>query len=281
MSQADAALVQQILADVKSGKLQLPSPPEFAHELHEAIEDDRRDISYIARIIQYDPGLTSRIIQVANSVLYIGKQPVTSCREAITRIGIITTRQLVFSFTLNNAFTAKSAMIRRQMDKSWEMGREIAVLTYIIADKTPRMDPHRALMAGLIHNVGTLPILQYVDSYPEIIAAPRRLAYIIDKLNGTLGTFILRRWKFDDEIAAIPTEIRDWMRDPANTPDYADLVNVARSYYAIGHPQPDKRPKLFELPAFNKLSLHELGPEGCIETLKEAELEMGVVKALL
>lgn len=281
MKRIDTELINKILADAKSGNLRLPSPPEFAQELHAAIKDDRRDNSYVARIIQYDPGLTTRIIKIANSPVYRGKDKVTQCKEAVTRIGMQNTRQLVLAFTLANAFTPNSEIIRKHMNNVWDVSREIAVLSFIIAGKATRMDPHRALMAGLIHNIGELPVLQYINDYREIFDNPERLTNMTNTLKGVLGNFVLRSWGFDDELALLPKEVDDWMRDPAPEPDYADLVNVARSYHSIGKPSSNNRPKLYELPAFKKLPLSDLSPQECIQTLKDAEMEMDVVKALL
>lgn len=281
MNRIDTELINRILADAKSGSLHLPSPPEFAQELHAAIEDDRRDNSYVARIIQYDPGLTTRIIDVANSALYRGQQKVTNCKEAVMRIGMQNTRQLVLAFTLSNAFTPNSEIVRRHMNKVWDMSREIAVLSFIIAGKATHMDPHRALMAGVIHNIGELPVLQYINDYREILDSPQRLTHMLNTLKGVLGSFVLRAWKFDEELAQLPKEIQNWLRDPAPEPDYADLVNIARSYHSIGKPSVSNTPKLHELPAFKKLPLYDLGPKDCIQTLQEAEMEMDVVKALL
>ena len=281
MSEADIEVIQRILADTKSGKLQLPSPPEFAQDLHKAIEQESRDTAYVARIIQYDPGLSTRITQVANSPLFRGRKQVDSCKEAVTRIGLRTLKQLVLSFTLGNAFVAKNSQVKSWMADVWDYSREVAVMSFIIATKTLGSDPHRALMAGLLHNVGELPVLQYADGFPELLEPVERIQTMLDKLRGPLGTLVLKGWKFDDELAAIPTEVEDWLRDPAPTTDYADIVNIARAFISLEKGTNDTHPPLFELPAFKKSALCQLGPEECLQTLKDASAELSVVKALL
>lgn len=281
MTDADVELIQQILANIKSGKLQLPSPPEFAQDLHKAIEEESRDTAYVARIIQYDPGLATRIIQVANSALFRGRSQVTSCKEAVTRIGLRTLKQLVLSFTLGNAFAARNSRVKSLMAECWEFSREVAVMSFIIASKTPGIDPHRALMAGLLHNVGELPVLQYVDGFPELLEPPSRLSNMTDKLRGPLGTLVLRSWKFDNELASVPTDIGDRLRDSGQAPDYVDIVTIALEFIGLEKGIDTGQPRLFELPAFRKLPLSQLGPEECLQTLQDAGLELGVVKALL
>jgi len=281
MGDSDVELIQRILADAKSGQLQLPSPPEFAQELHTAIEEESRDTAYVARIIQYDPGLSTRIIQVANSALFRGRSKVTSCKEAVTRIGLMTLKQLVLSFTLGNAFKAENSRVKTLMTECWDYGREVAVMSFIVAIRTPGTDPHRALMAGLMHNIGELAVLQYVDDYPDLLDSAPALLKMREKLRAPLGTLILRSWKFDHELAAIPTEVGNWMRDVGTENDYADIVNIARAFISLDKGAGADHPPLFELPAFKKNALCQLGPEECLQTLKDAGAELGVVKALL
>lgn len=281
MKDVDVKLINQIASDVKSGKLRLPSPPEFAQNLHEAIADERRDISYVARIIQYDPGLTTRIIEIANSPLFRGKNEVVSCQSAVTRIGMMTTRHYVYAFTLNNAFKSKNEFVNNKIREAWDDSRKIAILSFIIAEKISGMDPHRALMAGLVHNIGALPLLLYAEKSPSLLNDPSRLTMLIDKVNAKLGTFVLTKWKFDKELSSIPSEIDDWCRDPKPDADYADIVNIARIYNAVGKPEFSEIPKMKDLPSFKKMPFSDKGPEACIETLKDAEMEMSVVMALL
>jgi len=84
----ELALIQRIIADAKSGRLQLPSLPDLAFKVRTAVNDPRRSVADIARLIQFDPALAARLIQIANSPLYRGIKKFDNCHSAITRMGI-------------------------------------------------------------------------------------------------------------------------------------------------------------------------------------------------
>ena len=92
---------------------------------------------------------------------------------------------------------------------------------------------------------------------------------------------MLRAWRFDDELAALPTRVFDWKRDHEGAADYADLVIVARAHARFGATQGEEQPDLIELPAFNKLPMSRQGPEASIGALREAQAEINELAASL
>lgn len=65
-----AQIAQQILKDFDAGKLVVPSLPEVITRIRQAINDQKRGTQQIAKLVQLDPGLAARIIQIANSASY-------------------------------------------------------------------------------------------------------------------------------------------------------------------------------------------------------------------
>ena len=278
---ADLTLIQQILADAKSGKLILPSPPDWLLKVSSAIQSDRRDCTYIARLIQLDPALAARIIQVANSSLYRGASTISDCQHALMRMGLHTARNLVYVFALRQGFKPKSAIIGKRMQAVWDHSRRVAAISAVLARHRRGLDPNRALLAGLVHDIGIFPILQYVDQLPELRQDQERLEHILCRLRSTLGTFVLKQWKFDEELCRIPGEAENWLRDTGHPADYADLVVVAHAHSSFGGAQRYSGPPLLELPAFQKLGLSKQGPEASIQVLEDAKMEIDTVMALL
>jgi HD-like signal output (HDOD) protein len=278
---ADLALIQQILADSKTGRLILPSPPDWVQKVNSAIQGEQRDCTYIARLIQLDPALAARIIQVANSPLYRGARAITEVRTALMRMGLRTARNLIYVFALKQGFQPKSLLLRQRMEQLWSHSRRVAAISSVLARHAHGMDPNRALLAGLVHDIGIFPILQYVDRHAEIWRDAARLDHIILRLRSPLGSFVLKQWQFDAELAAIPREAENWLRDPGPRSDYADLVLVAHAHSSFGGRQRYDGPPLLELPAFRKLMLAGSGPEASLQLLEDAQLEIDTVMALL
>lgn len=97
-------LVNSIQADFKDGKLKVPSLPEVAIKINQYVGDPNANIANMAKVIQMDPALAAKLIQVANSALYSSRGGVEDCRTAVARLGMTTTRNLVLSFSLAEKF---------------------------------------------------------------------------------------------------------------------------------------------------------------------------------
>ena len=69
-------LLNHILKEYRAGKLKVPGLPEVANKIQAAIRDPNVNATKISKIIQLDPALTARLIQVANSPFYRGSAKV-------------------------------------------------------------------------------------------------------------------------------------------------------------------------------------------------------------
>lgn len=85
----------QLLDELNSGKLVLPGLSDIALRVRKIISSDDADVASVAKVIQSDIPLTARLIQVANSPLYRGVVKVDTCHNAISRLGLDVTRDLV------------------------------------------------------------------------------------------------------------------------------------------------------------------------------------------
>jgi len=143
------------------------------------------------------------------------------------------------------------------------------------------LQPDRAMLAGLLHDIGVLPVLVYADQYPHIESCLPKLHEIIQQLRAALGEKILRQWQLGEDLYIVPAAAEDWQRDHPGPADYGDLVQVAQlhSYYGIGHV--DQLPPLAQVPAFNKLSLAIMGPHAGLEVLEQARAEINATIRML
>ncbi len=272
--ESNAELVNQIIADTKSGKLKLPSLPDVAVRVRRAVMDDKRSDREIARLVQMDPALAARLLQVVNSPMYRGSHNIDSCQMAITRLGLEITRNLVTSFALRGMFKAQNPHIRKRMQQVWLHSCRVAAISWVLARYTRGIQPDRAMLAGLLHDVGVLPILQYVEQHKLAIDSQADLDPLINRLAPPLGVFLLKGWRFEADIAEIPRIVTDWQRDSGPAPDYGDIVQVAHAHSEFGTAAGRQAPSLVELKAFNKLSLSNLGPDSSLEVLEHSQQEI-------
>lgn len=279
---ADLVLLQRIIADVKSGRLRLPSLPDVAHKIRATVNDPRRSAADIARVVQFDPALAARLIQIANSPLYRGTRKFDNCHSAVTRIGLAAVRNLVTGLALHNLFEARTPLLRQRLQEIWQHSCRVAAISSVLARLTQGLDPDRALLAGLIHDIGVLPLLRYIEaegwSGDDLDAA--RLDGLISRLRAALGIFVLKTWQFDPELAAIPAQAEDVSRDSGPRADYGDIVLVAHVHSQFGHGG-YAGPPLPALMAFQKLTLGRLGPGCSLELLNQSQQEIGEVLHIL
>ena len=96
---------EQILAgfldDLENSRLILPTLPEVALQVRDAVESDKASAGEIAKIISMDAALSARLLQVCNIPLYRTRRTGEDLQTAVARLGNIQVRHLVSSlFTL-------------------------------------------------------------------------------------------------------------------------------------------------------------------------------------
>ena len=163
------ALISKIKIEHEAGRLILPSLPEIVVRVRQAVNNDDVNLGDVVKLIQVDASLTARLVQIANSPLYRSPQPVDNCLMAVNRLGLKTTRDLVTCLVLNNVFNADNKLLHSKIQTLWEHSCHVAAIASTIAKITPNLHEDTALLAGLLHDIGVLPILHYAAEFPEII----------------------------------------------------------------------------------------------------------------
>ncbi len=211
-------LFYAIFKDYMADSLELPHLPEIAVRVRSATRDPDCDPIKVAKLIQSDPIISARLIQAANSPLYGVQTPIRSIRAAVMFLGLETTRNLVTTYALRELFTAETPAIRQRMTELWRHSAMTSSIAYVLAGMTPGLMPDWAMLAGLLHDVGALPIIHYAGKQPTLCNHPEALDAAITELRGQIGAMVLRRWDFGSEMMGILLEAEDWQRDPGDHP---------------------------------------------------------------
>jgi HD-like signal output (HDOD) protein len=233
MSQQDQ-LYNTILADLDTGKLLLPTLPEVALKVREVVNDPDATAAQLAEIIVTDAALSARLLKVANSPLYRGRVPVESVQTAVSRLGLQMVRNLVTSLVMEQMFKPTSRTLEKRMRQLWEHSTEVAAISQVIASKRSDIKTDEAMLAGLIHNIGVLPILMRAESIPGLIEDDAKLDQLIENLYPKVGEAILKNWQFPQNLVIVAAEHANLNRNSGpNGPDLCDVVQVAnlQSYF--------------------------------------------------
>ncbi|OOZ38056.1 hypothetical protein BOW53_16670 [Solemya pervernicosa gill symbiont] len=277
----ESQLFLEIYREYMEGTLQLPTLPELALRVRRAVNDPEKSLADVAKIIQSDQAITGRLIEVANSPIYRSEVSANSCMAAIRRLGLDNTRDLVTTFAMKQLFKADNKVLAKRMKELWSHSTHVAAISAVLADMTPSLNADRALLAGLIHDIGVLAIYGYVAERPELLSNEQELDDAVEHLRGQVGAMVLRKWFFASDLVTVVLEAENYDYDSEFGPDYADVVLVSQLHSYFGTPKASGLPPLFERPAFGKLPLSQLGPEKSIEALKEARKNIDEMRRLL
>lgn len=280
-SPAENRLLQDCYRYMQSDNLVLPTIPDVAFKIRRAINDDFADNDKIARIVQMDPAITAKLIQVANSPMYAGRRKIESCPEALTRTGLNAAQNIITTIAIKAVFNAQSSLIRHKMSELWAHSSYVAAICAVLAHKTPGFDPDRAMLAGLIHDIGIVPILAYADKHADILEQPQHLVETVRKLRISIGALIIRKWDFPADFEEVITHAENWYRDTAEPACYADIVMIAQLHSYIGKVDSKKMPRLDTLPAYKKLAAGQLDADASINILDTAKDEIEHIKIML
>jgi len=274
-------LTQTLLADLEHDRLVLPSLPDIAIRVGREMNEENTNAHKLARIVQSDPVITAKLIRAANSPLYAGVSPVDSCTAAIIRLGANTTHNLVLTFALRELFVTRSPILKTHMQQLWEHSVKVSAICFILAKVIGRFNPEQALLAGLLHDIGVVAILNYTKRFPDVLKDDATLDQVILDLRGVVGGRILRTWGFLEDLAVAAEAAEDWRRQHDGAADYADLVIIAQLHSFIGTAKMHSCPALDTLPAFRKLDLGELTPKMSLKILDKAVDKIHRAEALL
>lgn len=241
---------QQIRDDIAENRIQLPTLPEVALKVRDAVESDNSNAAEVAQMVTQDPALTTRLLQVANSPLYRGRVAIDDVQMAITRMGLQLVKNLVVSLAMKQMFQATSEALDKAFREVWQESVEVAAIARVLAEDVPGLAPEQAMLAGLVHNIGALPVLTKLDMDLGFEADARTISRLVADIGPELGREMLTQWNFADELARVPMECLDLKRE-RDQADYADLVLVARLEHLASHAKLDKASCPLEWPNYS------------------------------
>lgn len=165
--------IRNYLKDSKLSKLvnkivSLPSQPEVHLQLLQAISTS--SLKEIAKIIEKDPAIAAKVLQLVNSPLLGIRKRIESIHHAITMIGVDILKALVLSLEIFSKFRLTGPS-RKELDEIFNHCCTVAHYARIIAmeitnDRTTAND---AYIGGLLHDIGKVIILsEFNDSYFKI-----------------------------------------------------------------------------------------------------------------
>jgi len=276
------ALAEKVSQDINSAidadLLVLPTLPEIALKVREVADDEDASIRQLVNVISHDAALTARIIKVANSPLFRAPREIEDLNMALARLGMQYTCNLATGLAMEQMFQATSDFIDKRLRSVWARSSEIAGMCHVLCKHRTKLRPDQAALAGLVHQIGVLPILSYAEDYPSVMRDSMTLDAVIEEVHPMLGVKILTSWEFPTELRNVPMNHLKFYRDLPKA-DYADLVTVAM----LQNQASDAYNRFSDLDYGAVKSFERLGLDASIESAEAEDLseEMEAALAML
>jgi HD-like signal output (HDOD) protein len=269
----DAAALDKDLASIRlSTEVTLPGVPQIVTRVQQMLSDPEVGIPQLIPVINYEPILVGRVLQMANSAaLNPTRKPVTDVRSGITRVGFDLLRSATLAYAMRQLSQAHSVKdIRPHLEALWERSAWTAAVSYVIARKFTRVNRDVAFLGGLMHGVGKLFVLTRAAHYPFVLRDRSKYAGILRKWHAQFARVILNGWRINAEVIDAVVQYENLNREVVgDEPDLTDIL--ATSYLVVGHTgrMQDLSMTVEKIAAFSRLRLDIMAVEETLEQSRE------------
>lgn len=146
----------------------IPSLKSIQGALRELLAAEQRYAGQISEVIRRDPGLTSRLLKLVNSVHYGLGHSVTSLEEAVFYVGVRQVRELATMTPVIDDFKRITGSQRGPGESHWrnlwKHSIAVAMVTKDLMMATPESGEDLDYVAGLVHDVGWIV---FATVFPE------------------------------------------------------------------------------------------------------------------
>lgn len=251
----DERLFRAVSDALTNNRLTLPTLPEMVMRIGQLAQDPRTSAARLAAEIGRDAAMAVRTLRVANSCALSRGARTDNLLQAVTRLGAGRVRNLVSGLALEQLFFSKSVALRERLRRCWAHSLEVAALAQVLASRSATLRPDTAMLAGLVHEIGTLPIIRVAETLGDDLLDETGRDRPIHDLQRRVGPMILKAWEFPEELIEVPGGWIDFSRSHDGPADYVDLVTVAAlqsQQHREGHMSTVDRTRV---PAFLKLGI--------------------------
>jgi putative nucleotidyltransferase with HDIG domain len=202
----------------------LPTLPAVAVRVLEVTSDESSDSKEVVKLIESDPSLTARILQLVHRSDVGVRGEVTSVERAVILLGFEAVRSAVLAISVFETFRESDKPLPSQFrrDEFWKHCVGVACAAELIATtlKDKALDASEAFVCGLLHDLGKVALdAALPKSFHRVVEASELLRGNIADVERTVigldhmvvGKRIAERWQ-------LPASVRDCIWLHGQTP---------------------------------------------------------------
>lgn len=240
---AEFTFLEDFTAELSAKKLVFPTSLGATMKIRKALSQPDISNDQVARIIGAEPVLSAKVLHLSNTASFnpSGRQ-VTDLRSATLLLGFAAVRNIAISVGMKQLAENKyKGGFSVQMDGLWRRSLRVAALAMVVARNKTRMSPDKAMLAGLLHDIGKFYILNRAHQYQDIFTSEAVLWNLIDDWNASIGAAILEDWEVPDEIRDAVVNFKHYQAAPQHKISLTDVLTTADFLDAVFvHNQPEQ-----------------------------------------
>jgi len=174
-------ILLQIHKDLVAGDIKLPTLPEVSLRIKRVASDPDADIPALSKVAEIDPAFCGYLLQISNSPIYRGAVDINNVNLAVGRLGLQNTCNIAMTYAVRSLFCANRKIMAKRLEKVWKNSTYTAAVASVIAEYTQSgFDPDEAVLAGLLQDIGCLPLIDKAANYPELIEDDRAMLFLFE-----------------------------------------------------------------------------------------------------
>lgn len=195
------SVADEVIKRIQSGENALPVLPELATKVEELFQREEVELSDLVKVVQTDPGITSKLISISNSPQYRGLSEIKGLDKAISRIGLKMTQNYVLVLAKRGLFKVDAPQYEALLNRIWQHSLATAACSQALAQKLALKDSDSYYTMGLLHDIGKLLVLQTFSDIAKkrTDATEQQCIDLMNMVHGEFGALLLTKWKFPDD----------------------------------------------------------------------------------
>lgn len=224
MKEQAQLLLEEIQQGIRENRIILPSLPEVALRVRQLTSSENCTLDSLAHEINKDAAIAARLLKVANSAALSRGSSIRSVKQAIMNLGFSLVRSLVTQLAILQ--TMQSGYDSKRLQGFVASSLQISSLCHSLAIPFNHLDPELAALAGLLHDIGKLPLRNFLESQEHL--DKKQCLQFEQWLHPEVGAMMMRFWNMPDELIVVAAEHENILRKAkAKVADYTDLVITA------------------------------------------------------
>ncbi len=167
--QSQEARVRALLAEG------IPTLPAYVFELSSLLSCVPVDLRRVCRVIRTDPSLAAQVIRLCNSAMLGLRGRVSHIEHAVILLGTERLRTLVLTCSLVQHLG--NLLSSADLQSFWQHSLLTATLSERCAFSIRYLETEQAYLAGLLHDLGVLPLLLLSEGSRDPKFAPGSIAW--------------------------------------------------------------------------------------------------------